>query len=68
MVAIFIHSSHFNVNVISNECLNFVDQVHIETERKAMPDQGNIPPDLYIQGNSIYKIGNKVSFTIFIPF
>lgn len=42
--------------------LYFVDQVHIEADRKAMANQVNVPADLPFQSRTTYRIRNKVAF------
>ncbi|XP_068652085.1 uncharacterized protein [Aristolochia californica] len=36
------------------------ERVHMEADRKAMPDQKSIVPDSHFQGKTTYKIGTKV--------
>ena len=42
--------------------LCFVDQVHMEADRKAMANQVNVPADLPFQSRTTYRIRNKVAF------
>ena len=41
--------------------LYFVDQVHMEADRKAMSNQVNVPADLSFQSRTTYRIRNKVA-------
>jgi hypothetical protein len=41
--------------------LYFVDQVHMEVERKAMVNQANVPADRQFQSRTTYRIKNKVT-------
>jgi centromere protein O len=41
--------------------LYFVDQVHMEAERKAMVNQTNVPADCQFQSRTTYRIRNKVT-------
>ena len=46
--------------------LYFVDQVHMEAERKTMMNQANVPADRQFQSRTTYRIRNKVTLLFWV--